>query len=237
MATSGSIDYNQTRNEIITDALLLLGVVNSNESASANDITFCSGILNKMIKSWQAQGIHLWKETEGTITITADQSSYTLNSTNFPSIGRPIYISDCRYSYSSGLDRKMRKLGRSEYNALPTKTTATGPSTAWYYSPQLSSGILYVWPVPTSSETSDTFSITYLKTIEDFDASSDDPDFPSEWLEALTYNLAVRIAPAFGIVLSKTNPDVLVIAAASLNDLKSWDFEEGSIKIHPNHRY
>jgi hypothetical protein len=234
MATSGSINYNQTRNEIITDALSLLGVVSAGGTAKANDITFCSNQLNKMVKAWQAQGVHLWKETEGTITIVTDQYQYTLNSTNFPSIGRPVNIINCRYKYSSGLERKMTKMGRSEYMAIPTKTTSEGPCTAFYYSPQLSSGELYVWPVP--QDTSDSLVISYIKTFEDFDSSTDDPDFPQEWLECLTLNLAVRVSPAYGKDLAKSHPTLLQEAKLSLQELKGWDSEEGSVRIIPNRR-
>lgn len=234
MTTSGSSDYTETRDQIISDSLQLLGVVGAGETPSSADITFAANILNKMIKGWQAQGIHLWKETNQIVTIVAGQASYDLSP-------RPLNVISCLYSYGTGLDRKMKKLGRSEYESLPTKTTSTGPSTAFYYSPQLSTGTLYVWPVPTSTEVtnSDTFTVTYMKTIEDFDASGDTPDFPQEWLECLTYNLAVRLAPAYGIVLQtrKITSEVLTIATQSLQEIQAWDSEEGSIKINPNYRY
>jgi hypothetical protein len=235
MSTSGSTNFSQNRNQIISDSLQLIGAIGANDTASANDITFCSNLLNKMIKAWQGQGIHLWKEAEGTITIVADQYLYTLNSTNYPTIGRPLNIINCRYKYSSGLERKMKKMGRSEYMSLPTKTTSEGACTAFYYSPQLSDGYLYVWPVP--QDTTDSLAISYIKTIEDFDNSTDDPDFPSEWLDAITYNLAVRIAPAYGISLAKTNPDIMAMAASLLADMQAWDSEEGSVRIVPNYRH
>lgn len=232
MATSGSIDYNQTRNEIISDSLQLLGVIGSGETANANDITLCSSFLNKMVKAWQAQGIHLWKETTATVTLVADTYSYTISP-------RPLNIISCRYSYASGIDRPMKKFGRAQYDNLPTKTTSTGPCTVFYYTPQLSTGVLKVWPVPTSTEADalDTLTITYIQSIEDFDDSTDNPDFPAEWLECLTYNLAVKIAPAFGITLSKMNPDIAITAQQGLAELQAWDSEEGSVKITPNYRY
>jgi hypothetical protein len=230
VASSGSINYNQTRNEIISDSLQLLGVIGSGETATANDITLCSNFLNKMVKAWQAQGIHLWKQTTQSVTLVAETYSYTLSP-------RPLEVISSRYHYSSGLDREMKKLGRSEYDRLPTKTTSTGPSTAFHYTPGLTSGTLLIWPVPTSSETSDTVVVTYMQSIEDFDAAGDNPDFPAEWLECLTFNLAVKVAPAFGITLSKANPDIVMNAQQSLADLQAWDSEEGSVRITPNYRW
>jgi hypothetical protein len=228
MATSGSSNYTQNRNEIITDALQLLGVIGSGETPSSNDITFCSAQLNKMTKSWQAQGIHLWKQASNTITIVADQYQYAVSP-------RPLNIENCRYKYSSGLERKMKKLGRGEYDALPTKTTSTGACTAFYYDPQLTTGQLYVWPVP--QDTTDSLVITYMASIEDFDNSTDEPDFPVEWLDCITHNLAVRVAPAFGITLSKANPDLMMTAQQLLAEMSAWDTEEGSVRITPNYRF
>ena len=90
MTTSGSTDYATTRDQICTLALKLLGRVGAGETASSNDISDLSDLLNMMVKSWQAQGIHLWKEAEATIPIVASQYLYTLNSTNYPTIGRPL---------------------------------------------------------------------------------------------------------------------------------------------------
>lgn len=234
MTTSGSIDYTQTQDQIIADALSLLGVLGAAGTPKTADVTFCSNQLNKMVKGWQAKGVNLWKETEGTITIVTGQYQYTLNSSNYPSIGRPLNIINCRYHYSSGLERTMKKMGRSEYMNLPTKTISEGASTCFYYSPQLSSGELYVWPVP--QDTTDSLVISYIKTIEDFDASGNTPDFPQEWLGPLTRNLAVYVAPAYGFTLSKVNPDLLLAAKEDLRDMAGWDSEEGSIYITPNRR-
>lgn len=313
MATSGSTDFSQNRDQIIADALQLLGVIGSGETATANDVTFCSNALNKMIKGWQAQGIHLWKETDGFVQLVEDQFKYTLTSSDkagdnpiettlnaaasasatsltvvsttgmtaadnisieldantnhnttivsvdsattltitsgiataaasgnrvtvyTTALTRPLNIIECRYHYRSGLERKMKKLGRSEYMSLPTKTTSEGPCTAFYYSPRLSNGFLYVWPVP--NETGDNLHITYTKTFEDFDAAGNDPDFPQEWLDCITYNLAVRVAPAFGLTLSRVNPDIIQTAGVLLAEMQAWDSEEGSIKITPNYRW
>jgi hypothetical protein len=313
MATSGSSNYTQTRDQIISDALMLLGVLGANDTATANDVTFCSNMLNKMVKGWQGQGIHLWKESEAIVTLTDGQYKYVLSSSSNDEIGdnavettlsasasgtsltvvstsgmtvgdeivialddntshattiatipstttltinvtlpsaaasgnsvitftsqiaRPLNVTSARYHYVSGLERKMTKYGREQYMQIPTKYTSEGPSTVFYFSPQLNEGHLYVWPVP--NDVNDSIHISYIKTIEDFDSSSDNPDFPQEWLNCLTYNLAVMVAPAYGGSLSKVNPDIAANAQQMLLELQAWDSEEGSIHITPNYRF
>lgn len=307
MATSGSIDYNATANEIISDALTHLGVLGASESVSGEDYTFCLRALNDMVKTWQAQGLHLFKKDEMDIFLKASTEKYTISSTGDHSsltsyvtevktaigasdtsidvdsttnmtagdnigietdsntivwttissitdtdtlvldsaIGttaavdnnvywyttranRPLDIYSIRYRNDSDIDRELKKVSRDEYMRLSDKDAA-GEPTLYYYDPQISAGELYIWPV--STDMSGYLKATVAKTIEDFDSSTDNPDFPVEWVEALKMNLAVRIASAFGAQdrLSALAP----LAQELLQGVKGWDSENASLFIGP----
>lgn len=308
MTTSGSINYVQNRNQIITDALSLIGVVSAGGTATASDITFCSDQLNKMVKGWQALGINLWKECEAVLFLVNDQNKYSLSSTATDKMGdnpvvtettaaasssattltvtstagmtaadnisisldantrhhttivsvdsstaltitsglasaaasgssvvtyttrsgRPLNITNARYRYLSGVERRIKKMGRAEFMALPNKSN-NGTVTAYYYSPQLGSGLLYVWQTPDNVD--DILMLSYIKSIEDFDASTDDPDFPQEWYDCITRNLAVKVAPAYGLGGDKSVQTLMVEAKMMLDEMRAWDSEEGSIQL------
>jgi hypothetical protein len=57
--------------------------------------------------------------------------------------------------------------------------------------------------VTATSYYSDTLFYLKYKRLQDFNISSDNPDFPVEWSEALIYGLAARLAPEYGT----TSPD------------------------------
>lgn len=78
MATSGSTDYLDNRNQIITEALELIGVLPAGDTANADDIASCSRTLNMMVKHWQVNGIALWKNTKIYIFLASDAQSYSL---------------------------------------------------------------------------------------------------------------------------------------------------------------
>uniref|UniRef100_A0A6M3KP93 Putative structural protein n=1 Tax=viral metagenome TaxID=1070528 RepID=A0A6M3KP93_9ZZZZ len=82
MTTSGSIDFNNTRNEIIHDAFFKLNVYGADEVVSAEDSQYASRVLNRMIKSWQAQELHLWKKQTAYLFIQNGQYEYSLKSTS-----------------------------------------------------------------------------------------------------------------------------------------------------------
>lgn len=81
MATSGSTDYNDTRAELVTDALVLCGAVAAGDTPSAEDSTYAVRQLNRMVKAWQADGTHLWKTEEAVVFLTKGTTKYTLSST------------------------------------------------------------------------------------------------------------------------------------------------------------
>jgi len=81
MSTSGSTNFNVTRSDIIDHALRLLAVYGEQESVSAEDTALVDRALNMMVKSWQAQGLHLWTETEATGILSTAIPSYLISST------------------------------------------------------------------------------------------------------------------------------------------------------------
>lgn len=227
MATSGSSNYGLTRNDIIQEALELIGVVAAEESPAAADVATADRSLNMMVKGWQAKGINLWRQTEGSLTATAGQASFTMGTGGDYTTARPLRISSARLSVSN-IETPLQEMSRQEYFDLPLKTSAGRPC-GFYYDPQMSLGKIYLWPTVATGTTA-TLKFTYQRTIEDFDAAGDEPDFPQEWFECLAYNLAGRLAPKFGTTLS---PEALAIALGSLDDLMGWDREPASVYFQP----
>lgn len=225
MATSGSTDFSLTRTDIIAEALELIGAIAAGESPSAEDGASVARSLNMMLKTWQADGLHLWLKAEGSLPLVAGTQSYTMgNGGTFAA--RPLRILSARLRVSS-VDTPLYEMPRQEYFDLPTKATAGRP-TGFYYDPGRVQGRLYVWPVLASGLTA-TVEFTYARPIEDMDGPTNDFDLPQEWFEAIAYNLAVRIAPKFGAIV---RPDVVEVAAALKNALDGWD-REGSVYAQP----
>lgn len=78
MTTSSSTDFDLTRNEIIGDALVHCGAIEAGEAGSAVDVQFAARQLNRMVKEWQADGIHLWKRKECHLFQQLSQARYQL---------------------------------------------------------------------------------------------------------------------------------------------------------------
>src|SRR3990167_6139833 len=82
MATSGSRNFNMTRNEIIKDALIMLGIIGIEQTVLAPDQVYSERTLNRMIKEWQASGAKLWNRREGILFPADEQIKYTVGATD-----------------------------------------------------------------------------------------------------------------------------------------------------------
>lgn len=83
MATSGTSDFNATRNEICREAARMVqairGVQATMHPNMLQEFTFA---LNAMTKTWQAAGIHVWTVSEATLFPQPGQIRYSLKSSS-----------------------------------------------------------------------------------------------------------------------------------------------------------
>ena len=143
---------------------------------------------------------------------------------------KPLNVSSCRFRNSSGIDIPVKMLGRDEFMLLSDKTQEGSTVTQCFFDASRSTGIFYIWPVMTDCVGRLKFS--YSRQIQDFDASSNNPDFPAEWLETLTLTLAAKAAPIYRIK-PRDIETILADAQRSLLDMQLNDINNGSIQVCP----
>jgi hypothetical protein len=167
-----------------------------------------------------------------TVSITSAAAADNWVYTYTTKIGKPLLIKDARRRDNSGLqDTPLTSYARSEYLAMPNKSQLGDPI-AFYYQPNRVSTDFYCYLTPSSSIAS-TVEFSCYKTVEDFDNSSDDPDFPVEWLECICLNLAKRLALKLGKdpkLIQSLGP----MADASYQTLKDWSQDISNSIIVPN---
>lgn len=147
-------------------------------------------------------------------------------------IVRPLKIVDARrYNIAGALDTPLAPmLARLDYQMLSNKAQA-GVINQAFYDPQLAAGYLYLWQ-PVSAVT-DLVKFTYHRPIQDFDAASDNPDLPQEWIDVLVWNLADVMGPEYDIPAERA---VMIgtKAAQFLSDVGGFDREAESIYLQPD---
>lgn len=236
MATSGSVDFTLNRDEAIRSAFELIGVAVENETLQTEDIDIAARALNTMIKAWQAFGLQLWKRDTVTVTLVAGQAVYTMGATGDKVTDRPLRILEADRVSTDGTTTSLTSLTLNGYEALPNKA-ASGVPTQYFFNPTLDNSTISIWTVPDAAIAAEyTLSLIVQSPLEDMDATANNFDFPSEWLEAIVYNLAVRLAARYG-GLDQAALSYLRRDAADILDLaKSFDTEDGSIFFQPDYK-
>lgn len=229
MTTSGSTDFSVTRDDIIKRALRLLGVLAQGETPTTDQTTEAALALNGLVKAWQADGMPLWALKTQTFPTVDGQRSYEIGLGKEYNYPKPLRVIQAwNHNSDSDIDIPMRLLTKQEYNMLGNKGTSGNPIQC-YYDPGLSYGTLYLFPVPGATEPANTWiTLVYQRPFEDFDASTDTPDFPQEWYDALTYGLATRLAPEYGLDATARKQlwqEMTLIKQDALN----FGVEEGSL--------
>jgi hypothetical protein len=201
LATSNSSNFTVTRNELVHGALRILGVVGEGQTPTSQQYSDAAEALNYLVKAWENQGVPLWCIKSQDITLVANQTDYNLGLGQSINIAKPLKIYQAYRHTTSNVDIPMTILSQQQYNILGNKAT-TGAPIQLYYNPQRDYGVLSLFPTPSSADTSDVVRIFYQRPIDDFDASTDNPDVPQEMLRALKYSLAAELAFEYGISAS-----------------------------------
>ena len=87
MARSEAYDWTPTRDDVIKAALRICGVLDPQETPSAEDVSTAAQALDMMLKSWNNTivGLQLWTLREATVFCQTDKYQYTLGTSDAPS--------------------------------------------------------------------------------------------------------------------------------------------------------
>lgn len=212
-------------------------------SASTISVTSATGIVTTYnIGIELDSGTMQWTTVNGapsgtTVTLTATLTGAATAGNNvyvYISKISPLYIKSIieplRRTYALQ-DIPISLISRNEYVYLSNKRTE-GPVNQIYFQPNLASGVITTYPE--TSDATDTLELYVKRTLEDFDAASNNPDFPSEWYQPLAIGLAALAANGYG----KTIPErqyLSMLAEKTLQDAEGWDREQGtSVFLRPD---
>lgn len=82
MTTSNVTEYESTGCSIVEKAFKHIRVTQKGQSLQADDSSYGLDLLNGIVKSWQRDGLHLWKDREAAVFLEPGRRTYTLGSPN-----------------------------------------------------------------------------------------------------------------------------------------------------------
>ena len=200
----------------INRALRLLGVLAEGETPSAAMSDDALIALNQMIDSWNTEKLMIYNTQDQVFNWPVGEITRTLGPSGDFVGNRPILLEDSTYYRDPGTNVSfgIKMINQQQYDGIAVKTvTSTYPQVMWINMehPNIS---MTIYPKPT-------------RLLEWHFISADELHqpatlatvlyYPPGYLRAFTYNLAMEIAPEFGVEPSE---QVKRIAMTSKRNLK-----------------
>jgi len=243
MPTSNSYNYTTTRDQIITAAFRKIGALGDYEVIDTPRLNAGIAALNPMIKTFATKGMPLWAITEQYIPLSTWASGPSVTIGPGAAINQDIkplkILQAIRRDNSvvaTPVDVELNIYTYQDYENLSNKNSQ-GTPVHIFYQPGAYTGTIHLWNPPNSYwQTNGQLYIRYQRQFQDFDNSTDEPDFPVEWHEALIYNLAARLAPEYGLAVNE-RAAIRQEAKEFLEEALSFGTEEGSLFLMPDKRW
>jgi len=209
-----------TAGDQIKRAMRLLGVLAGGETPSATE--YADGVvsLNQMLDSWSTERLVLFSSTTQTFTWPAGQASRTLGASgNFVGT-RPVTLeTSTNYTYQ-GITYTPSIINRDQYNAIPDKTIQTQVPEVLYVNMTYPNLTMYLYPVPSANLTFNIIGMTPMTQVAD---ETTVLSLPDGYLRALAYNLAVEMAPEYGVEPSRTVKNIARISRMNIKRINNPD--------------
>lgn len=203
-----------TAGDQINRALRLLGVLAEGESPSASESADSLVALNQMLDSWSTERLAVFSTTTQTFTWPADEATQELGPTGDFVGERPVLLDPSTYFVVNGISYGIQIVSEAEYNGIADKAVTSTLPQLMFVDQAMPDASITLWPVPTQALT---FNFVSVSPLDQPAALTTDLSFPPGYLRAFAYNLAVEIAPEFGI---EAPPAVQRIAMSSKRNLK-----------------
>ena len=187
MAVSGSKDFELDVADYIEEAFERCGL----ELRTAYDLRTARRSLNLLLAEWANRGLNQWTIQEKTIAMVEGTTSYNVDS-SVSTAAIDVLDAFVRQTVNSeNSDIQMTRLSRSEYSAVPNKSTQ-GQPLQFFVDKQVSPTIS-VYPTP--DETSKyTIHLNVLTRMEDVDAATNTLQMPFRFYPCLAAGLAYYIS-------------------------------------------
>ncbi len=183
-----------TVSTILDRTMRILGVLEAGATATADEVTYGLLALNSMLMGWAATEFGLYVPANVSHSVPPGTGSLTIGSGADIDTTRPRKIFDSYIRDSAGQDHVLPVKSLEEYGRIGDKDR-TGRPRAIYPRKGYADWTIYFDRV---TDATYTLKLELLQAFTSYTAGSDDLALPEEYEEAITYNLAIRLAPEFG---------------------------------------
>jgi hypothetical protein len=180
MATSGTFNFSMDIDEIIQEALEMIG----GEETLGHEPKSARRSINLLLQDWQNRGVMLWTANTSAVTLTTSVTTFTLASAT-------IDVLEAVHNRSN-TDIQLERISMQEYLKIPNKGQ-TGRTTQYAVRHERGAPVVHLWPIPSNS--TDQIKLELVRYMEDVDKSAfQNADISRRFIPCLTAGLAYQMS-------------------------------------------
>ena len=205
-----------TAGDQINRALRLLGILAEGETPSAATSQDALIALNQMLDSWSTERLMAYNTIDQVFTWPAGEITRHLGPTGEFVGLRPVLLDDSTYYRDPGTNVSfgIKFINQQQYNGIAVKTVTSTYPQVCFVNMGFPDVTLSIYPRPTRDLE---WHFVSVQELAEPASLSTDLFFPPGYMRAFAYNLAMEIAPEFGV---EPSPQVQRIAMTSKRNLK-----------------
>jgi|SaaInl3SG_22_DNA_1037383.scaffolds.fasta_scaffold08743_3 hypothetical protein len=226
MATSGTYSFSMDIDEVIQEAMEMIG----GETTLGEEPRSARRSINLLLQDWQNRGIQLWTINTTAVTVTTSVTAYTLDDHNIDILEAVIN----RRDGDNTTDLQLNRISMEEYLKIPRKSQKGRPS-QYAVRRERDNIVVHLWPLPDNSV--DQLKLETVKYFQDVSRSSQTADISRRFLPCLT------AGTAYFMSMKRPGVDMARIQMIKqeyeerLVRAQEEDSERASLLIRPRLRY
>jgi|TARA_B100000085_G_scaffold230158_1_gene216596 hypothetical protein len=180
MATSGTYDFNMDIDEVIQEAMEMIG----GEETLGHEPKSARRSINLLLQDWQNRGVMLWTANTSTVDLTTSVTTFALASSTIDVL-EAVHNREDR-------DIQLERISMQEYLKIPNKGQ-TGRTTQYAVRHERGNPVVNLWPIPENS--TDKIKLELVSYMEDVNKSAiQNADISRRFLPCLTAGLAYHMS-------------------------------------------
>jgi hypothetical protein len=212
----------RTYRDLISQSAMTQGIIAQGQTLTGQQASDALYILQALVDRWNSTDTMLYTQQIETKVLTSGQQVYTVGpGGNIPVTYRPTKLQSAHLrntQVTPNTDSRMAILGAVEWSHVIAKSITTQIPYYVYYDAQYPLANLYVYPVPTASNT---IVLNFYASLNADMTLDTVESLPPAYRSALYWNLAVALAPSYGL---EPSPTVLQQATASVLAIQQSNF-------------
>lgn len=200
-----------TARATIQGALKLIGVLDPAETMESIDSDDGLLMLNNLVDAWNIERLNIYTITE--VVASFSGATATIGPAMTIATPRPVRLETASYRIGS-IDYNLQIVNYAEYDSISMKALASAYPEVIYYDANSPAGLVYVYPVPSTSTQYRIQVQSQLVAFADLDTLY---YLPQGYAKGLMYSLAIELAPTYQ---KEASPTVVRIYSMIMRSLK-----------------